>query len=111
MRRFYGLICTADTFSPVAKCIRKSRHTTPLVRTTVLLFNRCRKERFMNATRKRPAKGREKRQHLVSVYMPDELVDVVDEWRLRQDGEPSRSCAIRMMLQRAIRAEAKARRD
>jgi hypothetical protein len=38
------------------------------------------------------------------VYLNHELVVAIDEWRRQQEGEPSRSDAIRRMAWRVIRA-------
>jgi metal-responsive CopG/Arc/MetJ family transcriptional regulator len=59
----------------------------------------------MSVRRKNPqASGKSKR--LRSVYLDDATVAAIDEWRERQEGEPSRSDALRRMARRVLRADA-----
>jgi hypothetical protein len=41
-----------------------------------------------------------------SVWLSDELIDALDHWRQQQEGECSRSDAIRRLIRRGIRADA-----
>jgi len=42
------------------------------------------------------------------VYLTDDLVCDIDAWRAHQEGEPSRSDAIRRMVRRVLRGDASA---
>ncbi|MBO0754269.1 MAG: ribbon-helix-helix protein, CopG family [Bradyrhizobiaceae bacterium] len=42
----------------------------------------------------------------LTVYLPATLLEQLDEWRARQDGEPGRSDAVRRMVARTLRADA-----
>jgi len=41
---------------------------------------------------------------MTTIYLDEELIEAVDEWRLHQEGRPSRSDAIRRLTRRALKA-------
>ncbi len=59
----------------------------------------------------KPATRQYRVQKPYPIYMDDTLVAAVDDWRARQEGNPSRADAIRRMAWRVIRAEQAVQRN